>query len=410
MKFLQVQTIDIARQKLLNAAADFLPTTEIVPLDMGLGRVLATDIFVCEDLPHFNRSSVDGYALVASDTVGASEGMPVFLTVSGSIEMGHTTDIVIKKGHATYIPTGAIMPVGADAVVMVEYCEIFGDNEIAIYNTVAAGDHIVHIGEDATSGQLLLKKGKRLTTTDIGALAMTGTKDITVFLAPTICFVATGDELISPHHSPLAPAKIRETNNTTLSAQAKKHGYNPTQTLVFGDNENAIMAGVTAAMQKHDIVAISGGSSQGKKDKTADIINKITNHGVFTNGIAMRPGKPTILAYDKPTKTLIIGLPGHPISALAVFELLLGWLWRTLTNTTAPFPIPAKLSTNLPQSPGKTTFCPCALVLNNNEYTAIPIHYKSALIANITKADGYFLIDRDVEGLKKNDIVLVYIV
>jgi molybdopterin molybdotransferase len=188
-----------------------------------------------------------------------------------------------------------------------------------------------------------------------------------------------------------------------------EHGYHPAAKPALPDDEAAIETAIKEAMANYDIVAVSGGSSQGKKDMTAEIIDKMSNPGVFTHGIAIKPGKPTILGHDEDSSTLLVGLPGHPISAMTVFELLFGWLWRELCGAAQNFPIVAQLATNVPQSPGKLTFYPCKLHFDGRHtYMAEPIFSKSGLITSLSAADGYFLIDQNTEGLKKGETVLVY--
>jgi len=409
MKFLQVVTIEVARQKLLEVARGWLVDTETLPLSHAMGRVLAQDIFSTEDLPHFRRSTVDGYAVVAKDTAAAGEALPTFLKVVGVVEMGQGTNFAIKSGECAEIPTGGMLPAGADAVAMVEFCEPFGTDEVAVYKSVAHGSGVIQVGDDMRAGDLLLSKGKRLTPQDIGALAVAGVADVTAFALPKIAFISTGDELISPHHAPLTDGKIRETNGISLSALAHKHGYYVEHTAVVADDREAIKQAVSHAMANCQIVAVSGGSSQGKKDMTADILGELSTSGVFVHGIAMKPGKPTILAFDEATKTLMVGLPGQPISAMTVFELLFGWLIRQTTQSSEPFAIPATLNTNVPASEGKMTVYPCTLALNDNQYTATPIYAKSGLIATLTTAHGYFVINRDTEGHRQGDTVMVHL-
>jgi molybdopterin molybdotransferase len=409
MRFLKVDTIEAAREKLLQTAKNWLPKVKLLPLSEACGKILAEDIFAKEDLPHFRRSTVDGYAVQSKDTQAAGESIPTFLSIAGVVEMGHPADFAITAGQCAEIPTGGMLPEGADAVVMVEFCETFGDDGVAVYKSAAHGSHVIQIGDDMKKDTLLLSKGKSLNPQDIGALAVAGIKDVPVFCPPKICFISTGDELISPHYSPLEAGKIRETNTISLSALAEKHGYLVVEKLVLPDDEEAIKKAIEQAMQKNDIVAVSGGSSQGKKDMTAEIIDKTATPGVFTHGIAIKPGKPTILGYDEATRTILLGLPGHPISAMTTFELLFGWLWRELTGITVNFPIPAQLTSNVAGSEGKLTYYPCKLSLEGGIYTARPIFSKSGLIATLTTADGYFLINRDTEGLKKDETVFVYL-
>ncbi|MCL2753697.1 MAG: molybdopterin molybdotransferase MoeA [Defluviitaleaceae bacterium] len=409
MKFLQVDTIEKAREKIFNAAKNWLQKAEMLPLEQTAGKILAQDIIAPQDLPHFRRSTVDGYAVISKDCAGANESIPSFLTVIGAVEMGKGTEFSITTGQCAEIPTGGMLPSGADAVVMIEYCEAFGDNEIAVYKSVAHGGHVVQIGDDMKQGETLLSKGKKITPQDIGALAVAGVKDVCVYIPLKICFISTGDELITPHYNPLEDGKIRETNTLSLAALAQKHGYDVVKTLTLPDDEEMISHAITDNMQDCDIVAVTGGSSQGKKDMTAEIINKIANPGVFTHGIAIKPGKPTILGSDTSSQTLLVGLPGHPISAMTVFGLLFGWLHKEIAGERQEFAIPAKISVNVPQSPGKVTCYPCKLVFENGEYTAEPIFYKSGLIATLVEADGYFLIEKDTEGLAKGSNVMVYL-
>ncbi|MCL2234986.1 MAG: molybdopterin molybdotransferase MoeA [Defluviitaleaceae bacterium] len=408
MKFLQVDTIEKAREKLLNAGQS-LVATEKIALAEAYGRVLSQDVFADENLPLFRRSTVDGYAVVAKDTGAAGEALPTFLKIVGAVEMGQPAQMAIKSGECVEMPTGGMLPEGADAVAMVEFCEVFGADEVAIYKSVGTGGGVVQIGDDMKAGQLLVSKGKELTPQDIGALAVAGVEMVEVFAPLKVAFISTGDELITPHHAPLEIGKIRETNGITLSALAAKHGYHVAHTAVVQDDEDKIKEAVLQAMETCQIVAVSGGSSQGKKDMTADILDELSDGGVFTHGIAIKPGKPTILGFDKGTKTLMVGLPGHPISAMAVFELLFGWLIRKITHQPEPFAIPAALTANVPASEGKLTFYPCKLTLENNQYTATPIYSKSGLIAALTVADGYFLINRDNEGLKSGEAVMVHL-
>ncbi|MCL2169222.1 MAG: molybdopterin molybdotransferase MoeA, partial [Defluviitaleaceae bacterium] len=244
---------------------------------------------------------------------------------------------------------------------------------------------------------------------DIGTLAVAGVGEVAVFARPSICFISTGDELLSPHTSPLENGKIRETNSLSLSALARKLGFNVEKTMTLPDDENTIKQAIIQSMEKYDIVAITGGSSQGKKDMTAEILDAVSGGGVFTHGIAIKPGKPTILGVDKPSQTLLVGLPGHPVSSMTVFELIFGWLWRRLMGVPEGFPIVAKLTDNVPGSAGKLTFYACKLSLDADGYKACPIFSKSGLISSLSAADGYFLIAQDTEGLRKNDTVHVHL-
>ncbi|MCL2169960.1 MAG: molybdopterin molybdotransferase MoeA [Defluviitaleaceae bacterium] len=409
MKFLQVESIEKVREKLLNSALGWFLQTEYLPLSKVCGKVLTEDILSRENSPNFRRSMVDGYALKFEDAQRAGEDNPAFLKVVGTVKMGVQTTFDISDGECAEIPTGGMLPEGADAVVMFEYCETAQDDQIAVYHSVSKGSYVVNIGDDMKEGALLLPKGKCLTPHDIGILAVAGIKDVPVVREPVVSFLSTGNELVTPHYEKLEFGKIRETNILSLSALAEKVGYKIGFTAVLPDDEVAIKAAVAQAMETSDVVVISGGSAKGKLDLTAKIIDDMAKGGLFAHGIALKPGKSTVLRYDEASKTLLAGLPGHPIAAMTVFEMLFGWLLRELVGSPPPLSIPAILPFNVPGDAGKLTAFPCRLELEGGVYTAHPIHYRSGLIANLTAAHGYFLIDKDTEGLQEGESVLVHL-
>jgi len=220
--------------------------------------------------------------------------------------------------------------------------------------------------------------------------------------------LSTGDELAPPGHKPL-PGQIRDVNTYALCALAGKNGFGVVSTAVVPDNEAALEQAVRKAMKESDIVAVSGGSSQGEKDATRTVLDRVSKPGVFTHGLAVKPGKPTILGYDEHSRTLLAGLPGHPVSAMMVFELLFSWLLREITGSAPPPAVPARLFCNVASSPGKLTCWPAKLEWTGDGYNAIPVFGKSGLITTLTKADGYFIVDRDREGLPAGDTVLVHL-
>ena len=395
MEFLKVDTVENAQQKIAEIIKTFTRTIE-VDINDALGKILAVDLHVEDNVPNFRRSTVDGYAVKFKDTLSATESIPTFLTIKGCAEMGKRCDIEIKSGECVEMPTGAMIPDTADAVVMVEYCENLSENEVAMYRSVAQGENVVQIGEDMVKGELLLKKGQKLSAPEIGALAAAGITTVEVYDKITISIISTGDELIDPKQKG-ALGKIRDVNTYLIAGLAEKNDYAVVQKNVINDDEIQLGTVISQAMKTSDIVAISGGSSKGKKDITAKMIDQFATPGVFLHGLAIKPGKPTILGHDEKSKTLLVGLPGHPVSAMVVFELLFGKKDKK--------PIPATLSVNVPSAEGKLTFYPCILT---DDYEVMPIFSKSGLITALTKADGYFLIERDKEGLQKGERVMVY--
>ncbi|MCL1847873.1 MAG: molybdopterin-binding protein [Coriobacteriia bacterium] len=416
MELLKVDTIAQAREKIRALAGPLFTRTVTVPLTEAAGLILAADIQATEDLPGFTRSTVDGYAVIAADTAGAGESIPVVLALQGAVEMGKPAAAGvpggISAGQCAYIPTGGMLPAGADSVVMVEQSEGFGDQNVGIYGAVAPGENVIHAGDDAKAGAVLLKVGTRLRAQELGALAGAGFVRVPVFSSPLMAIISTGDEIIDPSAT-LQPGQVRDINTTALRAQAKACGYQVTRALVLPDVEERLSQRVAALMQSNDVVVLSGGSSQGEKDATARIIAGLADNGVLTHGLAVKPGKPTITGFDAASQTLLIGLPGHPLSAMMVFEVLLAWLLVEATGARHPLAVPATLAFNLATAAGKDTLQLVALSQGGAGDTiptliATPIHAKSGLITKLTEADGYLWIDRNTEGLRAGDTVAVH--
>jgi len=408
MKLLKVDSVEQARQKLLDYVGSWKLDRQIISMEACFGRILAEDIYSSEDMPAFRRSTVDGYAVLSKDTAAAGESIPVFLTCVGQVEMGKAAYCTIGSGQCVYVPTGGMVPEGADAVVMVEYSEEFGKEGIALYTSATYGENIVQIGEETEKGDKLLERGKRLQAQAVGVLAAAGVVNVPVYKPLRLTLISTGDELVSPE-APLHLGQIRDVNTFALKGLAEKNDFTVVKNLIIPDDEEKLVNAAKEAMSFSDIVAISGGSSQGKKDVTRVVIDRISSPGVFTHGIALKPGKPTILGYDELSGTLMVGLPGHPVSAFMVFELLLCDLNRHLNKSVKPPAIPARVSINVPSSPGKSTCYPVTLKQEDGGYSAIPVFGKSGLITTLTRADGYFTIERDREGLSAGDVVFVHL-
>jgi len=401
MEFLTADTLEQAREKLLQHGASFLLRTETVSLQHALGKTLAVDIHSPCNIPDFRRSTVDGYAVFAKDTSAAGEGIPTFLTQVGTVEMGSLVSNVLRPGLCMQVSTGGMVPEGADAVVMVEYTEAFGAEGVegvVVYRSVAAGENVVQIGDDVRYGDLLLRRGRKLLPQDIGALSAIGVTQVPVYTAPKVTIFSTGDELVAPDAA-LTAGKVRDINSYTLAAIADTHDFSVLHTEVLPDCEVILAERLRQAMTHSDIVFVSGGSSQGEKDKTFEVIHTISTPGVFTHGLAIKPGKPTILGFDAPTSTLLVGLPGHPVAAVLVFELLFGWLQQTLRGApTRPF-VSGVLTANVPGGQGKLVCQLCTIRWTGAHYEVEPLFSKSGRITSLVEADGYFLLDRDTEGL-----------
>lgn len=406
MRFLQVDTISGARERLLQEVGDNFLKMETVKLSEAYGKCLAEDIYAEENIPDFRRATVDGYAVKASDTQGAGESVPVFLSVVDEISIGKPALREIKNGECAYVPTGGMIPDGADAMVMVEYTELFDKRDAAVYSSVSAGNGVVQIGEDAKKGELLLSRGTVLHSAQTGVLASLGKHTVKVYAPWHITIISTGDELAEVGEEK-GRCQVYDINTHTLYALAKEQGMIVDEAFSVKDEDEKIEQALKDALLCSDIVVISGGSSQGKKDMTADIIDKIAEPGVWTHGLALKPGKPTIVGMDKPSGTLLIGLPGHPVAAIMVFQLLLVWLQKNLRGEKEAPGVPAVLSSNIPGAAGRAVCQTVKLEKEENGYRAIPVFGKSGLMHTLTQADGYVLVEADKEGICKGETVYV---
>lgn len=408
MKLLTVDTIQQAQEKLAACLNYIQPKTEKITLDVAYGRILAQDAVSAANIPDFYRSTVDGYAVKAADTQGANDSIPTFLRIVEEISIGTAATKTIHSGECAYVPTGGMVPDGADAVVMVEYTEIFSADEIAIYESVAQGKCVVVPGEDVKAGATIVEKGTVLKAEHIGTLAAAGVWEIEVYVPWNVTIVSTGNELVQPYEN-ISLGQIRDVNTWSIKALATQCGMCVVNCVQIKDDEQAFLDCLNNAKLTSDVVLTSGGSSQGKADMTNDILDRVCDMGAFTHGLSIKPGKPTILACDGATATLMIGLPGHPVAALTVFQSLLVDLWKKATNQPQQKPVAAKMETNVAGAPGKTTFLLTKTCTDDSgETVAKPVLGKSGLINTMVGTDGYIMIDMNKEGLKKGETVLVY--
>ncbi len=405
MQLLKVDSLEQARGKLLDCASRWELPTETLAFEKAYGRVLARDVFSPENVPSFNRSTVDGYALRSADTAAAGESIPSFLRRAGAVEMGRAAKCSVSPGECVEVPTGGMLPQGADAVIMLEYTEAFGEG-IAIHSSVAPGENTVLAGEDIKAGDVLLTRGTRLLPRHIGALAAVGKTQIDVYCPLKLAIFSTGDEVKDPREK-LEAGQVHDINSYSLAALSESSGFEVVRAGLLRDDEDLLREAVRASTADCDVVLVSGGSSQGTKDLTAKILDEIANPGVFTHGLAIKPGKPTILGADTQSRTILCGLPGHPVSAMMVFEMLFGWLYRQMTGVREKPAIPATLTVNLASSPGKLNCWPVRLDRDEDKWLAVPIFGKSGLITTLSGADGYFTVQRGKEGISAGETVMV---
>ncbi|MEI6100802.1 MAG: molybdopterin molybdotransferase MoeA, partial [Eubacteriales bacterium] len=299
----------------------FLPVeTEILPIAKALGRTLAQDIQAEEDIPPYDRSVMDGFAVRAADTFGAGASLPVMMEIAGEVGMGEYVTTVLQKGRAFRISTGGMLPPGADGVVMIEYTEELDANTVLIEKSISPGENIIRKGEDIKIGENLFLKGHVLRPQDIGAMAALGVCAAAVYKPMRIGIVSTGNEIVNPAEK-MQPGKIRDINTYALAAAIEKDGFLPKTYEIVPDEFNELKNMLVLALQENDAVLISGGSSVGVMDMTLKVIDSIHNSKILIEGIALKPGKPTIAALvnQKP----VFGLPGHPVSAFIVYHTVI---------------------------------------------------------------------------------------
>jgi len=395
--------------KVLEYASGFprVETEDIFLMD-SKGRILAEDIDADVDLPDFMRSTMDGYAVSASSTFGASEANPAYLTIKGSVLMGKSPAFSIGVGEAAKISTGGMLPDSADSVVMIEHTEAIDKTTIEVYKSVAPGQNILEKGEDMHKGQTLVPAGKPLRAQEIGLLAAFGIERIAVYKKPVVGIISTGDEVVSIKDTP-APGQIRDINMYTLSGLVEKAGGVPTAYGIVRDDFDDLFEKCTAALVQSDMVLISGGSSVGTRDFTIEVLSALPASEILVHGISISPGKPTILA--KSGNQAVWGLPGQVTSTMVVFEIVVRPFIEHIGGLSPEqkkhFNPVAQLNRNISSTQGRTDYIRVKLIEKDGILWAEPILGKSGLINTMVKADGLIEIGLDTEGLDKGAKVKV---
>ncbi|MEG0756367.1 MAG: molybdopterin molybdotransferase MoeA [Oscillospiraceae bacterium] len=402
---LTVMTAGQAREALEIAFGAYRTAKESVSLGDALGRVLAEPVIARENVPDFDRSMVDGYAVCASDTFGCSENTPAMLRLIGKAEMGESQTHSIAPGESLYVPTGGALPAGGDAMVMLEYAETCGDGFVYLEKPAAPGMHVIFRGDDMGAGQCALERGKCLRPQDIGVLAALGYETVPVYRKPKVAILSTGTELLPVGGTPTG-SQVRDVNGPALAAAVAGAGGEAVFCGIFRDDEEAIFAAASKALADCDMVLISGGSSVGEQDLTRRIIDRLAGSTLLFHGLAVKPGKPTIAATvgGKP----VFGLPGHPVSAYMIFEIFVRPVLRGMMGCDAQrHAVTATLAQNLPSNHGREEYVPVALNKREGKTIALPIAGKSGLMSTLAQGDGYLQIDRNCEGLEAGTAVSV---
>jgi molybdopterin molybdotransferase len=381
-----------------------------LPLEETLGRICAADILSPENLPPFQRSIMDGYAVMARDTFGASEKLPAYLEVSGEVSMGELPTQGPQAGACYAIATGGILPPETDAVVMLEHTVSVDERMIEVMQPVAASANVINVGEDVARNDILLPAGHRIRPQDIGLLAGVGLVSLEVFRKVRVGIISSGDEIVSCSEMP-PPGKIRDMNSVSLTAQVKSVNAKPTFYGIAPDDEKSLESLVRDAMTANDIVMLSGSSSVGTRDLGEKVIEKMGSPGIIVHGVAVKPGKPVIIA--RTGDSMIFGLPGHPVSAAVAFDLFVRPAIIHLSgiiNDGLPLyrTVKARLMRNLNSASGRTDFVRVQVkIFEGREPEAYPILGKSGALSTMVKAHGYVVIAEKLQGVKEGEIVEV---
>jgi molybdopterin molybdotransferase len=424
----------------LHALPDQDLSGEAIETPDALGRIVVEDVCAPHPLPEFQRSTMDGYAVRAHDTFGVSESLPGYLTLAGEILMGAIPEFALTPGSCALIHTGGMLPVGADAVVMLEYTQMVGvenpspragvgistmheeqagfvrNKEIEITHPVAKGENTLRVGEDVVAGQVILEAGTKIRPVEIGGCMALGITHLRVANKPTIGIISSGNELVAPEENP-HPGQVRDINSYSLAALVKQAGGKPIFYGIVPDNLPSLKATATQALRECSAIIITAGSSASARDVTAEAVASLGNPGVLVHGVNVKPGKPTILAVCN--GKAVIGLPGNPVSALVIAELFVNPLIGKLLGEKLKIKasIPAKLTANLPSQAGREDWVAVKLITSplwessesegkgNRYYFAEPVFGKSNLIFSLAAADGLVRIPPEVTGINAGEMV-----
>ena len=385
-------------------AAEAVSTTE------ARGRVLAEDLYSQVDLPHFNRAGMDGYAVIARDTFGASPALPAYLRLAGTVEMGEEATRRLGGREAVRISTGGMLPPGSDAVVMVEHTEETGDGTVEIYRAASPWLNVIQVGDDIRKGDPVFARGRRLRAHDLGALTGIGIASVPVFRKPRVALISTGDEIVGVDREP-RPGQVRNINQHSLAGLVAECGAELNDLGVVPDEPEALRAALAESLGWGDLVLLSGGSSMGTRDMAVEVIRSLPEARIFFHGISVSPGKPTI--YAQAAGKPVLGLPGYPVSALVIFDLFAAPLIRTLSGESTPVAHPGRntvravMDTNVSSQTGREDYVRVTLERRGETVYATPLPSKSGAIFTLVKADGMVRIDLNREGLERGEEVAV---
>ena len=380
---------------------------ETVPLDDALGRVSGRDIASPEDLPPLPRSTMDGFAVRAADTFGASDSVPAFLDVAGSVAMGQLPAVTVGRNQTAAIPTGGFLPQGADAIVMVEYTSPAGEGAIEVSRPVTVGENVLGKAEDVALAEVVIHAGKRLLPQDIGLLAGLGIAQVAVYRRPRAAIISTGDEIVPITEAP-PPGRIRDINAHSIAALVRASGGEAKMFDIVPDDPALLRTSLEKALALADVVALSGGSSVGERDHMVHVVASLPGAVVHAHGIAISPGKPTLIASvnGKP----VFGLPGHPVSALVVARVFLAPFIRylegeELKHGPAGTRVRGVLAASVHSAQGREEYVRVKIEDTQGQISVRPVFGKSGMLSTLVKADGFVVVPIHVEGIPAGETV-----
>lgn len=401
MEFFSTVSVEEARDLINTHFTDYKFESEDIDILDSLDRILANDIYSDIYVPEFDRSTVDGYGINVTDSHGATDSIPSILNIVGEVKMGEKTNQGIGPGEAIYVPTGGMIPQGANGVIMIENTEKLDDNTLLLYKAIAEGAHIVRKGEDIEKGSLVLKRGRKISPEIMGVLASLGIGRVRVYKRPKFYIISTGDEVIDLDKE-LTLGKIRDINTYGLYGEIQRLGGQVIGRAIVKDDYELLRTEVEKAADISDIVLISGGSSVGTRDYTYKVINSLEGAGVFVHGVSIKPGKPTIIGEGK--GKLVFGLPGHPVSSILLFKTFVVEYIKSKLGIVEIKPrIKALIDFNFPSSPGKLTYQLVRLQEKKGVFYASPSFGRSGLISLLAKSQGYIVLEAHEEGIYKGE-------
>lgn len=403
-EFLHLTPVDEALASFATHFPGPIAAREDVPLARALGRVLMADVVSAEDLPAWPRATVDGYAVQAKSVRGAAPTRPTYVKLVGEVAMGQAASVTVGAGECVRIATGGMLPAGADAVVMVEHTDLLDPGTVEIGRGASEWEGVNRAGEDFRRGQTLLAAGTRLRPQEIAVLAAAGVASVPCARRLTAGLISTGDELVPAHATP-APGQVRDVNTPALAACLERAGLEAVTIGLYPDDRAQLAAALERALV-HDVVLISGGSSVGAADHTFDLLSALGEPGVFVHGLAIKPGKPTLLA--KARGKAVFGLPGHPASSLVIFTAVVAPCLERLTGLRARGRTAwARLTRPVRSGPGKDEYVKVRLVPGAEGLDAEPIFGQSGNVLALAQADGLVRIPLASEGISEGELVEV---